>query len=413
MKYILVFGLGLSLIFVYDEKIGDLPYFVLFVCLFLNICCFLIRFFQEKKIGFVLNYSINGFSSIDRLLSSTLIWLWYLILTSWVIGVSIGLVNGANPSFVFRNFFGLVVYMVFPVMLIVLPSARSLIIMIYTVGIIQMCYALVNSYEFVINPLSFFIQSSISEWRTFYLSGIIVIFPLFTVGLAHQLFPKQYLSNNYGQMVTTLSNSVFFTMLTLIFLIMPSFSKGFILATVILFLGVLYISINYSIKTGTIRTNMIILIILLSVILYILPSSFYDIVINSYSSNEGSNIVRADQVKHLVSEFTFWGNGLGSLLRSGYMRDDMGYGFELTYLNIILKLGIFSIFLFLAYIVTLMIAFIRIVRKVYIFESLFCIGLMGYLIPGIGNPTLLSVSAVIVHCISMYIIVKPFLSPLR
>lgn len=414
MKYILLLGLFLSLVLVYGGKFGDTPYVVLFLSMSLIVGGYLVKFFQVRSIGFRLNFSIKDFSSVDKYLSSILIWLWLWIIVSWLIGVSIGLVNGVDPKFVFRNFFGLVVYIIFPVMLIVSPSLRSLIIMIFLAGIVQMCYGFERSYWLIINPVAFFnIKSSIGELRSFYNTGFIVIFPLFMVGVAYQLLPKHYFPNNYGQMVTRLSNSLIFTLLTLIALVVPAMSKAYILATTILFLSVVFFSITYSIKTGRTHKNIVLLVFLVVLLLYLLPSSFYEVLIHSYSLQEGSNIVRFEQFGRLVSELTFFGNGLGSSLSSRYARNTRNYGFELTYVNIVHKLGVFSIFLFSSYVITLIVAWIRIVRRVYVFESLFVIGLMAYLIVGAGNPILLSTSAVILHCVAMYILVKPFLKPLK
>jgi hypothetical protein len=233
------------------------------------------------------------------------------------------------------------------------------------------------------------------------------------VGVAYQLLPKHYFPNNYGQMVTRLSNSLIFTLLTLIALVVPAMSKAYILATTILFLSVVFFSISYSLKTGRIHKNIMFLVFLVVLLYLLLPSSFYEVIIHSYSLQEVSNITRIEQFGYLVSELTFFGNGLGSSLSSGYVRSTRSYGFELTYVNIVHKLGVFSIFLFSSYVITLMVASIRIIRRVCVFESLFVIGLIGYLVVGAGNPILLSTSAVILHCVAMYILVKPFLRPLK
>jgi len=415
MKYILVLGLFLPLVLVYGRKFGDAPYFVLFFSMSIIAGGYLIKFFQGHSIGFRLNFSIKDFSPVDRRLSSILVWLWLLIIVSWLIGVSIGLVNGVDPSRVFRNFFGLVVYIVFPVMLIVSPSLRSLIIMIFLAGIVQMCYGLEKSYWLIINPAAFSnIRYSFSELRSFYCSGFIVIFPLFMVGVARQLLPKHYFPNNYGKIVNKLSKSLIFTLLTLIALVIPAMSKAYVLATTILFLGVVFFSLSYLIKTGRTHKNIVLLVFLVVLLLSLLPSSFYEVIIYSYSSQEASNAIRAEQFGRLVSEITFFGNGLGSSLSSRYAQTGFfSYGHELTYVNIVLKLGVFSIFLFSSYVITLMVAWIRIVRRVYVFESLFVIGLMGFLIVGAGNPNLLSNTAVILHCVAMYILIKPFLKPLK
>ena len=412
MRSILVFGIFISLLLVYGKELGDEPYFVLLLSVSLIVLVCLIKFSQGHSLGFKQNYSIKDFSLLDKYLSSTLIWLWILIISSWIIGALVGIVNGVDSTLVFRNFFGMVVYIIFPIMLIVSPSLRSLIIVIYLSGMVQMVYGLEKIYGLIINPESLYIELSISEMRSLYSTGFIVIFPLFMVGAAYQFLPKRYFPNDHGQIVTRLSKSLFFTLLTLIALIVPAMSKGYILATGILFFSVVFFSISYSLRAGRIHKNIMILFVFFVVLLYLMPRSFYENIIYSFSSQEVSNAVRNEQLGYLVSEFTILGNGLGSSLKSGYMREDAGYGFELTYVNIIHKLGVFSVFLFLSYIITLAVASIRIARKVYVFESIFVIGLMGYLVVGAGNPLLLSPSAVVLHCVAMYILVKPFLKPL-
>ena len=242
MRSILVSGIFFSLLLVYGKKLGDAPYFVLLLSVSFILLVCLIKFSQGCSLGFKQNFSIKGFSLLDKYLSSTLIWLWVLILFSWFIEVLVGIVNGVDSTLVFRNFFGMVVYIIFPVMLIVSPSVRSLIIIIYLSGIVQMFYGLGNIYGLIINPESLYIELSISELRSLYSTGFIVIFPLFMVGAAYQFLPKRYFPDDHGQIVTRLSKSLFFTLLTLIALIVPAMSKGYILATGILFFCVVFFS---------------------------------------------------------------------------------------------------------------------------------------------------------------------------
>lgn len=395
----------------YELEFGDIPYVILLLSVFFVVYGSVLKYFQGSPVGIRLNFTSNVFSPIDKLLSTTLFWIWILIFISWLLGVLIGLINGVDPKNVFRNFFGLVLYLIFPIMLIVSPSIKSLIIMIFLSGIIQMCYGFQRSYDLILNPALFYIEMSVSEMRSFYNPGFIVIFPLFVVGVAGQLLSKKYYSYNYGKLVSALSNSMIFSILTALALIVPAMSKGYILATILLLLMIVFISIRYSIGAYRIHKHIIALFFLFGILLYVLPSNFYDYMIYTYSSQEESNYIRSEQFGYIVSDLKIFGNGLGSSLGTGYERDPSGYGFELTYVNIVHKLGVLSIFLFSSYLITIFIAAIRILRKVYVFESIFVFGLMGYMIVGAGNPLLLSSSAVVLHCIAMYILVKPFYIP--
>jgi hypothetical protein len=102
---------------------------------------------------------------------------------------------------------------------------------------------------------------------------------------------------------------------------------------------------------------------------------------------------------------------MGASLHSGYKRDDMGYSFELNFENLIHKIGIFSIFIFGGYILTLVnIIKCYLKRKDLTFFAL-NIGLMLYLIPAYGNPILFSPTVVIIHCLVLYMTKLRLLNP--
>ena len=81
--------------------------------------------------------------------------------------------------------------------------------------------------------------------------------------------------------------------------------------------------------------------------------------------------------------------------------------FELSYLNIIHKLGVLSMALFLYYLSTIILIVYRILHRKHLISSYFCFGLMAYLIMGSGNPILLSSTAITLHVIAVYILLFP------
>ena len=85
----------------------------------------------------------------------------------------------------------------------------------------------------------------------------------------------------------------------------------------------------------------------------------------------GVENIRTERASFLIREFSPFGNGLGSSLESGYARDNTGYGFELTYLNIIHKLGVFSMALFLYYLSTIILIVYRILHRKHLISSYF------------------------------------------
>ena len=399
----------MSLILVYEDALGDMPYMALLATIPIVALVAGVKQLLKpiRKSPFV--FPSGRFSSLDRFLTSSLRWLWFLIVMSWVMGVYIGYINGVETKYVFRNFFGLTLYLILPVLFLVRPTPQSLIRVVFWAGVIQMCFGLLTLFSTWMAGNNFArIQSSFSEGRAIYSTGFIVIFPLFTVSSAYQLLPKTLLSTYDDKLIARFSKSILFATLTAFALIVPALSKGYILSTLMLLIIIMFLSVLFAIRRRSIRVRFVILLMLSIIILLLLPRSFYEVIFYSFSLLEESNAVRAMQVHMLTSEFTILGNGLGSSLASGYARGNIGYGFELTYLNIIHKLGIFSIWLFISYIAVVSVSWIRIVRRIYVFESLFVLGSMGYLVVGAGNPILLSATSVVLHCIAMYILLYPY-----
>lgn len=414
MKNILLIGFLSSFLLSYGTtELGAVSYFPLVMCALLILFLCLVKLSKGYPVGIKIKMNQKEFSPFDRLLSSSLFWLWYLIVFSWIYGISIGLINNIYPNFVFRNFFGLLTYMIFPVILITLPSIRSIIIMIYLAGIVQILVGIAKTYALITNPVAFYIRNSLTELRSFYSVGFLLIFPLFVIGISRYFLPKNVFLQKYGKMVFILSNSLIFTFFATYSLIVPAMSKGFILSAALLFFGIISVSYIYFFKSGKIKKNTVIFSCFLILVMMLLPYSFYEVIFTSYSTKDLGNSIRAEQFHYLMEDLTFWGHGLGASLSSGYARGATSYAFELTYLNIIHKLGVFSVFIFSSYIITLVLAFNRILRKVYVFESLIALGLMGYLVVGIGNPLLLSPIAVSIHCLAMYILIKPFIAPFK
>jgi hypothetical protein len=114
---------------------------------------------------------------------------------------------------------------------------------------------------------------------------------------------------------------------------------------------------------------------------------------------------------YLINEITLAGSGLGSSLHSGYIRDyDSPYGFELTYLNLVHKLGFASIAIFLSYIVVIICALLSLMYKNKFWSGIFILGAMTYVILGYGNPVLLSPNFVLIHVMCIIIILNNYRS---
>lgn len=406
---VLLVGLFLSLIAVYDLTFGDTPYAILLLSM--TIISFGVLYLR-RPIYFALTFRYPMFSYADKISSKILVYIWISIVISWIYGVLLGLFNQVPAELVFRNFFGLLVYMIFPYLLLIRPSPKQLIITVILAGLVQAVYGIQASFEMIQNPSLFIIENSVSDSRTFYSTGLVILFPLFSISIAHFILPRRIYINNYSSKIINSTNKVIFLIIIMYALIVPAMSKGFILALFMLITFFIALSFYYTVKTGIINVRTIIIVCITLFIFIYLFSNYYNIISYSYGSDEISNSRRSEQYYYLMSDLTWIGHGLGASLSSGYTRDG-GYGMELTYLNIMHKLGLFSIFLFLSYLLTLFVAISRIMRCVRVFESVFVLGSMGYLVVGAGNPILLSTVGVTLHSIGMYILVIPFLKPIK
>ena len=413
LNKLIVFCIFLALVTVYGKQLGWLPYFVLLVTAIVVLPGCVLLTISKQNIPLILYGRDKRICYLDRSFSKILIFIWIGVIFSWLYGVLLGLINGVPINLAGRNFFGLTVYFFFPLLLFLRPTLRSLFVAVILAGGVQIVYGLIATYEKLLTPSLFIIyHNSVNSIRSLYSTGFVVIAPLFTISLAYFLFPKKFYTVPTDSLVINITKNIIFLFLTLFALIVPAMSKGMILMTIMLILFITIVPIYYLLQKKVIKKGYLFGFLAIIIFLSYLLINFSDVIVYSFSSDERSNLVRSVQYKYLVDDFTFWGSGLGAPLHSGYSRDKTGYGFELTYLNIIHKLGVFSAFLFLSYILTLLIAIVRILRCEYTFESVFVVGLMGYLVVGIGNPMLLSPISVLLHCIAMYILVSPLLTPL-
>jgi hypothetical protein len=222
--------------------------------------------------------------------------------------------------------------------------------------------------------------------------------------LIYLLNMNGYISNNEINEKTRMNQSFIKKMFLIFFfsfaLIVPSASKGLLLVyllIVVLFLITCLIESN---------PKKIILFIITMTVLVLIFVKFSNVLEYSYSNSDESNSIRSEQAEFLLNEITFTGSGLGSTLVSGYARDDTGFGFELSYINLIQKIGVLSMPVLLLYILTLYHGVKMFISKKNRIDGAFTIGIMGYLIPSIGNPTLFAPSLVLLHCILLVFLLR-------
>jgi hypothetical protein len=112
------------------------------------------------------------------------------------------------------------------------------------------------------------------------------------------------------------------------------------------------------------------------------------------------NVERYAQARELLADVVPFGHGLGAPITSGYNRSvTYPYGFELSFLNVVHKLGVFALF----YFAFLLYSGYRILRSPKpVLERSAAMALLGYLFPAIGNPVLFAVQAVFLHMLALH-----------
>jgi hypothetical protein len=393
-KKIFIMGIFLALVGSYEDYI---VYFGYIVLAFFSGIALLIRLIKEinlfeKNKGFGVIVKTHGLSIDAPLLLCT------FVLLSWFYGITIGIFNGVKPESVLRNFFGLSLYIIFPIYLVIRPAPVSVAKVIVAAGVLQLLLALYSFKPDLISDINFSELLSVSDIRSSYSASYIVIFPLFAGSFGLLLFNIGKLSA-IGKFISFILFVFSFISLTVI-----TASKGFILAVFFTMIICAVAWIKEKKMFGALFA-MLLVGILLFFLLFTFRKDFFYLMVQSFSLSEGGNSIREEQAFALINEISFWGAGLGSSLSSGYKRDDSGYGFELTYLNLLHKLGIFSIPLFLLYIYTCIQSFRWLMRDYRNILPYICLGGCCYMIVGIGNPLLLSSLCVTLHCSILYLIV--------
>jgi hypothetical protein len=175
----------------------------------------------------------------NKVVSKLVTWLPFLIMCSWLYGAFVGLLLAVPVENIFRNFFGLLAYVWFYSLLLLRPSSRDLIVAVFIAGAVQIFYGLTASIDVLSNPSIILEGASISDARSLYSAGFLILFPLVSIGLASYT-SKQHIGSAsiFGKSKPNLLMLCKNPAMLILFsytLIVPSFSKGFILGFFILF----------------------------------------------------------------------------------------------------------------------------------------------------------------------------------
>jgi hypothetical protein len=378
----LLFGLALTSIPNEDLTTRDSNIQYAIVAVYLFFFIFSKRIFQIKD--------NVGFKNLD------LIPLTFIII--WIYGIIIGYINEVPQIYLFRNFAGMFVYVVY----YTFRSYRIDVNIIYKtiswvalIGFFELIYILIRS-------LSTGSILLVTGERLLFCALQFIVFIPFCVILGNLFFPV----GNFKRIFYTNNKLVLavISILSFVMSVIVSFSKGMILSAgaIIAFLIVTRILKGVNKKFG-----LMIFLVILMIFVIVVQFDLYETLEELFSGREVSNETRNIQLDYIVNDFKFMGNGLGSGLTNSYYTraDDAPYAFELSFVNIIHKFGVLAIPLFYGYLKTFYVIFKSLGNDAYKnLGSLFALALMIYIFPSIGNPFLFAPLCVFCHCLALYIL---------
>jgi hypothetical protein len=325
-----------------------------------------------------------------------------ILILVWLYGVVLGVLLGNNLTAITRNFAGMIMYLVYYMVLFSGIGKFGLIKTVNIAAWINVGIAFLFSWT-TLASWGEITELGLLGFRGYISPGLSVI----CVYLSMRLFvllsnERKSESGSSKSFLQYLGGYIGFFVASFA-LVAISISKGFILAFlfIIIFIpclivarGVVRFRINY--------LALAYIIIIGFLIGYGFSTDMGQLVTEMFDSNQEGNAVRAEQAVYLTREFSWMGSGLGAKLESGFIRDEMGYGFELTYHNVIHKFGLCAGIIFFSYAYTLFISIKNILKNKEPIPSVVALGAMAFLIPAYGNPLLFAPVSVVLHCLALF-----------
>jgi hypothetical protein len=316
----------------------------------------------------------------------------------WFYGFLIGVLNTNNLIGIVRNFAGMTFYLVYFFMVFSGISRRRIISILVNASVIYLLLAFsfgihsaMTRELLVLNDIN-----GTSAVRFYYSIGLHILIPTLFIYLS--LSSRVLRSNSIKLSFVKKNNIMVFSILVVIFF---SGSKGIYLSLLAIAVVMGSATICYSLKH--LRINLYsFFVLLIIIILTVYFKSEIGVIAQTLLSMEfDSNHPRVIQSKKLIEDFTIIGKGLGGVV-PGYSRDILGYGFELSFHNIIHKFGIMSLFIFVSFLAPIFYSTYQIIYKTSNLYGYLPLIFMLYLLPSWGNPTIFAPVCVLLHCSSLY-----------
>jgi hypothetical protein len=329
----------------------------------------------------------------------------------WLYGLLLGLSQGNTPALVLRNFAGMLFYLFYFILVCLkVPPQKvfkvaywaAMYVMLVTVGLslaTNLADIDIHTGWFTLfaGPLQG--GGATSHLRIFYANQM-TVFIILCIALYRttECLGRRRLS--------TLGDFVLLALAVYAAVFVPAL-RGDTLALMALVFLMLLVLAAPPWRRGRVSKRLVVLMSLLLLgCAVVVATGFGDLVLALFSARDVGNEARYEQFKILLADCTLFGKGLGAILESGYTRSvGQPHGFEMVYLNLFHKLGIFALLLIAGYLYTFYGACKALARKTIPPEYACCaLGAMGYTIVAVGNPILLSPLCVLLHCVALYLL---------
>lgn len=334
----------------------------------------------------------------------------------WAYGVIVGLYNGNDPEGIARNFAGMTFYLNYFILRLAAVSTELIISALLAAGVINIAIPLsFGAYAILTGDVStkYVDTAGLLAFRVYYSISQVLVLPFFGMCLAGLLFSLRNIPSSNTLQALLRNTWLLWTSATVCVISGPllSMAKGLIICYVIVFVTVIFVVAYDALGSALGQRSLVrftpltlMVVVLFAAGIIILETDLYEIIVFTFGDTASGNVIREEQRGELVGDFTLLGKGLGATVASGYTRDDLGYGFELNYENLIHKVGIFAALIFAGYFYTVYrcatSAFSRNKRLI----GLIGISGMAYLVPAYGNPILFAPSFVAMHTLVLMLL---------
>ena len=322
-----------------------------------------------------------------------------ILLFSWMYGFSVGIIKSNNLVGVVRNFAGLIFYLVYFFMVFSGITRSKLLKVLVNASIVYLIISLsLGASNFLNNELVAFDEHGTSAVRLYFSPGQLILIPTLFIFLTGS---SPALRSDFDRLAIVKRNNI--VIVGIILSLILSGGKGFYLELTSLF--VLFFSLSFLrfFTKGMLGYWSLFWLVTCAAIGIYFFNEIISIVLSLSMMEFDASHPRVVQGQALIEDFTWFGKGLGGIVPN-YSRDLLGYGFELSYHNIVHKFGVISLFIFGSFLIPIFYSLYSILLRPNRVYSYLPLVFMLYLLPAWGNPTIFTPVSVVLHCIALYFI---------